>query len=201
MSPSRRSDPPPTTFILDGFLGSHSRWEGLRRRIQSEVGPSRIWRYDNSGRNSLEKEGASLREELEKTQGPLNLVGYSMGGIVIREAVRTLARTIERAVFLHSPHYGTYFSYLFPHLPACKEMRPASPFLNRLNGFAWSVPTLATWCAWDAVIVPGCFAKFSQASTIFRSPVPAHAWPIISPGIHKKTIKFLKEIESREQTL
>ena len=189
MKPSE--SPRPTTFILEGFLGNHSRWERLRTRIQNEIGPCRIWRYDNSGQTSLEVEGRALRKELRKTDGPINLVGYSMGGIVIREAQRTLDRPIRRAVFLHSPHYGTYLSYLFPHLPACREMRPSCPFLERLNSALWDVPTLATWCAWDAVIVPGIFAKWKKATSHFQSRVPAHAWPVFSPGLHNKVVRFL----------
>ena len=191
MKTACQPDQPPTTFVLEGFIGNHSRWEGLRRRIQAEIGPCQIWRYDNSGRTSLEKEGAALRDELEKIHTPINLVGYSMGGIVIREAARTLVRSIDRAAFLHSPHRGSYLSYVFPHLPACREMRPASNFLKRLDLAAWTVPALATWCALDAIVVPGHSARWSRATATFRSDVPAHAWPVISPGIHKKVISFL----------
>ena len=189
--------PLPLTYILDGFWGNHSRWEGLRRRIQSEVGPCRIWRYDTSGRSSLEDEGAALRSELEQCSAPINVIGYSMGGIVIREAARALGRTIQRAVFLHSPHRGTYCSYAFPFLPACQEMRPTSHFLKRLNQAAWAVPTLATWCAWDAVIVPGHSAKWQRATTTFQSRIPAHAWPVVSPGIHSRVIRFLNGLLER----
>ena len=104
MEQKSQTAPRTITFLLDGFWGNHFRWEGLRNRIESKIGPCRIWRYDTSGRTSLEKEGATLRQELERCDAPINIVGYSMGGIVIREAVRTLSRPIERAVFLHSPH-------------------------------------------------------------------------------------------------
>lgn len=181
-----------TTFILDGIWGSHSRWEGLRSRIEKSIGPCRIWRYDNSGRSSLELAGSGLREELHRTEGPFNLIGYSMGGLVIREALReTHTLPVRRVVFLHCPHGGSLAAHAFA-LPACREMRPGSEFLARLNQATWETPTLATWCALDTVVVPGQSAQWKHATTTLQSPVPAHAWPVISPSIHKAVIRFLE---------
>ncbi|MCX6968679.1 MAG: alpha/beta fold hydrolase [Verrucomicrobia bacterium] len=181
-----------TTFILDGIWGGHSRWERLRSRIEKSIGPCRIWRYDNSGHTSLEALGAGLREELHAAGGPLNVVGYSMGGLVIREALRMPHELpVRRAVFLHSPHRGSLFAHAYD-LPACREMRPGSAFLTRLNEGPWNIPTLATWCALDAVVVPGQSACWKAATTTIQSPVPAHAWPVISPAIHKAVVGFLQ---------
>lgn len=180
-----------TTFILDGIWGGHSRWNILRSRIEKSVGPCRIWRYDNSGQTSLEHLGSELREELTSLQTPVNLIGYSMGGLVVREAVRLAAGvTVRRAVFLHSPHNGSLAAGLFP-LTACREMRPGSLFLARLNEAAWNIPTLATWCALDGVVVPGSSACWKRATVRLMSPVPAHAWPVVSPGIHQAVVRFL----------
>ena len=182
-----------TTFILDGIWGGHTRWERLRSRIEKSIGPCRIWRYDNSGRTSLEALGSALREELHGTTGPLNLVGYSMGGLVIRESLRVPHELpVRRAVFLHSPHRGTLFAHAY-NLPACREMRPGSEFLARLDAASWTIPTLATWCALDAVVVPGQSACWKKAVTTIQSPIPAHAWPVISPGIHQAVIGFLEK--------
>jgi len=181
-----------TTYILDGIWGSHSRWERLRQGIEKSIGLCRIWRYDNSGRNSLEASGARLREELHGTKGPLNLIGYSMGGLVIRESLREAHRLpVRRAVFLHCPHGGSLAAHAFA-LPACREMRPGSDFLSRLDEASWNIPTLATWCALDAVVMPGQSAQWKKATRTLQSPVPAHAWPVISPGIHRAVIRFLE---------
>ena len=107
-APPGSGQPPAQTFILDGIWGSHSRWERLRCRIAAEVGPSRIWRYDNSGRASIESLGAELASELKRVNAPINLVGYSMGGLVVREALRqTPALKVRRVVLLNSPNYGS----------------------------------------------------------------------------------------------
>lgn len=182
-----------TTLILDGFLGWHSRWEGLRQRVDREVGACRIWRYDTSGFVSIEKLSARLVAELRCLDTDFHLIGYSMGGIVIREALRQAPELrLKKTVLLHSPHGGTHMAHLLP-LPAVKEMRPGSAFLRRLDKTEWTRPTLASWCPGDLMIVPGSSARWGKASHILQSPVPAHAWPIYSPRIHQSVVQFLNE--------
>lgn len=181
-----------TTLILDGIWGGHTRWERLRRRIEASDGTCRIWRYDNSGATPLSELGETLQNHLQEIAGPINLVGYSMGGLVIREAVRRNPQAdIRRAALLHSPHNGSLTAWAFP-LPACRDMRPGSRFLKTLNATEWKIPTLATWCLCDAVILPGFSARWKNAQQILQSPVPAHAWPVVSPYIHAAVVRFLK---------
>ena len=146
--------PPTRTLILDGIWGSHSRWERLRSRIAADVGPCTIWRYDNSGRTSIESLGSALASELHRMNVPVNLVGYSMGGLVIREAFRQMpGLKVRRVALLNSPHNGSAAAALLP-LAACRDMRPGSAFLKRLNAAPWTHPTLATWCPFDLMVVP-----------------------------------------------
>ena len=181
----------PKTLILDGFLGWNSRWEGFRSQIDHQVGPCQIWHYDNSGRTSIEQLGTRLVEELRKPNAPQNLVGFSMGGLVIREALRQAPEIQPNKVaLLNSPNYGTIMAYLLP-LPAILDMRPGSSFMKQLDAAPWHTPTLATWCPGDLIVVPGSSGRWKKAQQIIRSDVPAHAWPMISPGIHREVIRFL----------
>ena len=190
-APPGSGQPPAQTFILDGIWGSHSRWERLRCRIAAEVGPSRIWRYDNSGRASIESLGAELASELKHVNAPINLVGYSMGGLVVREALRqTPALKVLRVVLLNSPNYGSASACLLP-LSACREMRPGSAFLKQLNAAPWTYPTLATWCPFDLVVFPGSSGRWQKASIVLRSDVPMHLWPVMSVEIHRSVTAFL----------
>ena len=131
------------TLIIDGIWGSHRRWERLRSRIAKEVGS--WWQYDNSGRVSIEALGRALSSELRRLRRPVNLIGYSMGGLVIREALRQNPESkVEKVVLLNSPR-GSAAAFLVP-LSACREMRPGSAFLKQLNAAPWTYPTLVTWC-------------------------------------------------------
>lgn len=183
------------TYILDGIWGWHTRWEKLRHSLEKSGGAGHIWQYDNSGKTSLEVVAGRLVEELRSLDQPFHLVGYSMGGLVIREAMRQAPELpLKKAAFLHSPHNGSFAAHFLP-LPACREMRPGSEFLKRLNAHDWSHPTLVTWCATDLVILPGYSARWARATYTVQSHIPAHAWPVLSRSIHRRVTKFLHETE------
>lgn len=200
--PTHRMEPAPDnipqeaaeTVIIDGFWGWHTRWESLRRRVEKNVGPCRIWRYDNSGRVSIEKLAAQLVSDLHELKVPFHAVGYSMGGLVVREAMRQdPSLRLQKAVMLNSPHRGSLVANFVPMLPACREMRPSSEFIRRLEAAPWQYPTLVTWCPGDLMVLPGHSARWSQATVTVRCDVPAHEWPVISGGIHRSVITFLAE--------
>ncbi len=179
------------TLIIDGIWGSHQRWERLRSRIAKEIGPCTIWRYDNSGRISIETLGGALSSELKQLSGPVNLIGYSMGGLVIREALRQNPEAkVEKVALLNSPNRGSAAAFLVP-LSACREMRPGSAFLRQLNAAPWKYPTFVTWCPYDLMVFPGSSGRWEKASVLLRSDVPMHLWPVFSVEIHRSITAFL----------
>src|SRR5690606_31218862 len=109
----------PLTLLLDGWLGSSWRLEPMRRHLEPVSGPARIWHYDTSGRKALDEIASGLLDHLKELNQPVHLVGFSMGGIVIREALRQQPDlSVISAAFLHSPHQGTVLARLIPFLPA-----------------------------------------------------------------------------------
>lgn len=181
------------TVILDGIWGWHTRWEPLRRNIEAGIGPCRIWRYENNGSVPIEELGARLAADLRAMDAPFFAIGYSMGGLVVREALRQdPALRLKRAVLLNSPHRGSMVAHLLP-LAACRDMRPGSPFLQRLNETPWPYPTLASWCPADLMVFPGHSARWAIATQILRCDMPLHEWPVVSGGIHRRVVAFLAE--------
>lgn len=176
------------TYILDGIWGSHGRWERLRRAL----GPGAvIWKYDNSGRTSLSKAGELLAAELSGAGGPFHLVGFSMGGLVVREALRLGGDLpVGRVALLHSPHAGSLVARFLP-LPACREMRPGSRFLQNLAAAPWPHESLCTWCPYDLMVLPGGSGNFAKAGISLRCRVPAHVWPVFSKSLHAALREFL----------
>ncbi len=61
----------------------------------------------------------------------VDIVAHSMGGLATRVYLAQTDR-VRRAVFLGSPHHGTWAAYL-AWGEGGEEMRPGSPFLERLN--------------------------------------------------------------------
>jgi pimeloyl-ACP methyl ester carboxylesterase len=205
------------TVLIDGWMGNHRRLERMRGNIvAADVGSSMaesprtssfaeatedkhvrgstdalIWHYDSSGRTALEILGGRLGGYLRNLAEPFNVVGYSMGGLVLREAMRQAPDLpLRRAAFLHTPHQGTWAGYTL-NLPAVCQMRPGSSFLQRLNEAEWDRPTLNVWCPGDLVVVPGWNARWTKATREERCDVPGHIWPLVSRRMHEKIHDFL----------
>ena len=175
------------TYILDG-IWVRVCWNGLRKRIAGECS---IWRYDNTGITSLHKLGKEFAAEIVRHE-TVNLIGFSLGGLVVREALR-LAPTakVQRVVLINSPHRGTETARFLPFLPGCRDVMPGSAFLRRLDAAEWNYETLAIWCPGDLMVIPGWSAKFEKATELLRCDVPAHAWPVVSKRHHDAIVRFL----------
>ncbi|MDX6766189.1 MAG: hypothetical protein SFU85_05320 [Candidatus Methylacidiphilales bacterium] len=181
------------TVLLDGFCGNHSRMGRMARTLSDESGHvCQILRYDSSGRTEIGPLGARLAESLGDLKEPFHAVGYSMGGLVIREALRQSPDLpLRRAVFLHTPHRGTWMGQ-FLGLPAVRQIRPGSPFLQQLAQATWSTPTLNIWCPGDLIVVPGWQARWEKATVEECCHVPGHVWPLFSKNMHQRIAIFLK---------
>lgn len=179
------------TLLLDGIWGRPKRFNRLIDALRDAGLDARIHEYDSSGRIPLDTLGQELCSVIRDFGRPVRMLGFSMGGIVIRAAKMLDAKLpIERAVFLNSPHYGTAMAHLIP-FGAVKQMRPTDPFMERLESAEWDVPTLATWCPFDTMVVPGRHAKWERAEETIRCDVPVHIWPVHSPFIRKRIVEFL----------
>ena len=78
---------------------------------------------------------ATFVENLLPPGAPLDLVSFSMGGVVSRYYLQRLGGIdrVKRFVTVSSPHHGTMTAYL-RRLPGTLQMRPDSDFLRELNG-------------------------------------------------------------------
>ena len=182
------------TLILDGFLGRPYRWELLRRVVERRVGPATIFKYVSTGRHDIPTLGRRLVDEVTRRGGPVNLVGFSMGGLVIR-AARMLEPQlpVERAVFINSPHRGTWLAHLVP-TPGVRNMRPSDPFLADLAAAPpWTVPTLTVFNGeFDGIVFPAASTRWPDVGgECVRCPVPLHIWPVVSRSLHRRIADFL----------
>lgn len=181
----------PKTWILDGFMGNGYRFERLRDRIRQEVGPAEVWHYQTSGLTPLDELARFFANVISWESGPVNVVGYSMGGLVSRLAIETCPARVHRVVMLHVPHQGTRMAHFLP-LPAVRQMRPGSRTIKRLARQEWAIPTLNVWCPGDAIVVPGTRSRWKNAESQEVCYVPAHIWPIYSKRWHSRICEFLK---------
>jgi triacylglycerol lipase len=92
----------------------------------------------------------------------VQIVGHSMGGIVARTYVQTMAadERVDTVITLGTPHRGTHAAR-FGAGPAARQLRPGSPFLRILEETAR--PTAVRWISYysdlDAMIIPTSSGK------------------------------------------
>jgi triacylglycerol lipase len=114
------------------------------------------------GNGSAKIEDLSLQLEAyiaQKVQRrPLDLVAYSMGGIISRHYLQRRGglRQVRRFISLSSPHHGSLLGWLHPGA-GVKQMRTGSSFLRELNQDAASlkkVNAVNLWTCTDLIIMP-----------------------------------------------
>jgi triacylglycerol esterase/lipase EstA (alpha/beta hydrolase family) len=192
----------PTTLILDGIFGRPSRFGPLRRLLESTCGPTEVFHYNSTGFVRFEELAQRLCHRIEEIGHPVNVLGFSMGGIVIRTAhLLCPSLPIRRAVFLNSPHAGSRLAYIMPLAPGVRQLWPGSSLMQQLDQADWTIPTLVTWCPLDAAIIPAHSANWPKATESIRCPFPLHTWVVGSPRIHQRIAAFLsKSVEGSERS-
>lgn len=188
---SPMSDSPGPTLLLDGFMGTHWRLGLMARNLEGFGIRAEIFRYDTSGRIPIGVSARRLARRIADIDRPVNLVGYSMGGLVVRKTIAARPDLpIRKAAFLNTPHHGTVVANLLP-LPATLQMRPGSRFLQRLAKAPCPAPTFLAWCAGDLMVLPNSNAMWDAARHTVCSWVPAHVWALFSPALHRTLAQFL----------
>ncbi len=92
----------------------------------------------SDGSVPLEDLAAQLQAYIDLTFGPdqpVDVVGFSMGGLISRWYVQKLGggERVQRFITLATPHNGTFFAYLPVNSPGLHQMQPESAFLADLN--------------------------------------------------------------------
>lgn len=115
----------------------------------------------SDGRAPLETLAQQLRCRLEQALGPeapLDLVAFSMGGLVSRYYLQQLGglHRVVHFVTLGTPHRGTWWAY-GSRRPGVVQMRPGSAFLRALEQGRRSLEAVHftnIWTPLDLMVVP-----------------------------------------------
>ncbi|MEH2231935.1 MAG: triacylglycerol lipase [Nostoc sp.] len=141
----------------------------------------------NNGDVGLDELAKQVADYVTATFAPeqrLDLVGFSMGGIVSRYYVQRLGgiNRVQRFITIASPHYGTVVAY-GSRRPGCLQMRPDSIFLKDLNSDAVMLGQLdftSIWTPYDLMIVPANSSQMPVGSQVIV-PVTLHPWMLTDP--------------------
>jgi len=164
MNPIRSRNP---VLLVHGFLRTARSMKRMQRWLEQ-----RGWKVSvltlspSDGSLSLTRLAEQIAAYIAENCPPdcrIDLIGYSMGGLVCRDYVQRLngAARVDRLITISTPHHGTRLAYLSPR-PGCREMRPASSFLNSLNHSIRSLERLdftSIWTPFDLMILPASSSR------------------------------------------
>jgi triacylglycerol lipase len=191
---------PTPVLLIHGFKDDARKMEPLRRHLQSRgLRAESIHLKPNLGQARLEELGAQVAAFVQLHFGPdapLDVVGFSMGGLVARYYVQRLGGVdrVRRLVTLASPHQGTLLAWCIPN-PGCRQMRPGSAFLRDLNADqSWMqrVETTSVWTPLDLMILPAWSSELQGARNI-RKWVLAHPLMVLQRKALETVAAVLEE--------
>ncbi len=148
----------------------------------------------NNGAKHLDHLAEQVADFVAKVfppEQPLDLVGFSMGGVVSRYYVQRLGGIdrVQRFITIASPHRGTLTAY-GSQRPGCVQMRPGSAFLEDLNRDVAMLERLnftSIWTPLDLMIVPANSSQLLVGKEV-QVQVPLHPWMLTdSRSLHALT--------------
>jgi triacylglycerol lipase len=110
----------------------------------------------------------------------IDLIGFSMGGMVSRYYIQRLGGIdrVHRFISISAPNQGTWLAH-GSRLPGCQQMRPDSEFIKDLDtDVVLLLSKLKYTCIWtpfDLMIVPASSSCLGIGREVMV-PVPIHAW-------------------------
>ncbi len=116
----------------------------------------------NNGDLGLDKLAGQVAEYIEANfshQQPLDLIGFSMGGIVTRYYLQRLGgiKRVQHYISISAPNHGTVIAQLSQR-PGCIQMCPHSSLLQDLNRdgeeMLREINFTTIWTPFDLMIVP-----------------------------------------------
>lgn len=134
----------------------------------------------NNGATRLEILAKQVLDLVDRTFAPhqqIDLLGFSMGGLVTRYYIQRLGGIdrVDRFITISAPHRGTIAAH-FSLRPGCMQMRPDSDFMRDLNSDVYRLNRLnftSIWTPFDLIILPPNSSQLGIGTKI-AIPVVAH---------------------------
>jgi triacylglycerol lipase len=176
-------------LLVHGIWDSAARLEPLRAglvaRGLAEVHALNLTPSDGRAPIAdLAGEVARAVAELSRDGSLIDVVGFSMGALVVRWYVQRGGGKdrVRRFVSIAGPHHGTFAAYALPwRFRGVRDMRPGSALLAELasdeNPFG-SVEVHCVYTPFDLMILPATSSVLPWARTVRAFRVPMHRFMI-----------------------
>jgi triacylglycerol lipase len=137
----------------------------------------------NNGSARLEILAGQVADLIDRTFDPqqsIDLLGFSMGGLVTRYYIQRLGGIdrVQRFITISTPHNGTIAAH-FSMQPGCIQMRPEHQFIQDLNRDIDRLNHLnftSLWTPFDLIILP---PSSSQLGIGTERKIPAITHPLM----------------------
>ena len=171
-------------FLVHGLWNNPKLFQKLIEKINEEdyelYLPHLPHKFGKTSLRRLARDLDSKIEELVGTEVEIDIVGFSMGGLISRlwlQKHNGFSRT-KRFFSIGTPHFGTYTAQMIPSffMPGIAEMKRGSSLLCQLNNDLTSlekVECISFFTKWDLMSFPGWQAKLSIGSS-YQLPVLTH---------------------------
>jgi triacylglycerol lipase len=183
MAETSRRNP---VLLVHGIKDDARKMEPMARYLRSQGWDARAMNLRPSwGQKGLDELAGQVAGFVGANYSPhqrIDLVGFSMGGLVCRYYLQRLGGLdrVQRYVSISAPNRGSVLAWLIGN-PGCRQMRPGSAFLRDLESDEGRLAKLeftSLWTPYDAVIVPPRSSEMPQARNVKMQVVlhPLMVW-------------------------
>jgi triacylglycerol lipase len=174
--------------MLHGIWKSGDAFAAMRRYLGARGATTRAFDLvPNDGSAPLERLAATVAEEVARgfaKDAPIDLVAFSMGGLVARHYLQRLGglERVRRFVSLGTPHHGTWTAHA-SRLAGASQMRPKSAFVRDLERDVdrlGAIDVTSIWTPLDLMIVPARSSRLPVGHEVLVAS-PYHAMLLWDP--------------------
>jgi triacylglycerol lipase len=187
--------------LVHGFLDTIAVFEPmtqyLTRQGWSVHGFDLVPNYGYTKLETLACQVAGYIENNFEPDTSIDLIGFSMGGIVTRYYLQRLGGIdrVQRYINISAPNRGTLTAYSLP-LMGVRQMCPNSQLLADLNRDCHQslgqIKTTFIWTPYDLMIVPPASTCLGVGKEI-TLPVLFHAWMVKDAKVLRAVKEALQE--------
>jgi len=193
-------------ILVHGFKDTSAKMQPLARVLRAEGRevhtPSLQPSWGQAGIAELARQLDAFISENFAPEQPVDIVAFSMGGIVARYYLQRLGGLPRVAHFItiSTPHRGTVMANLCP--PFARKRRPGiadltinSPLLRELNADAAVLDQLrftSVWTPLDLMILPAGSSRMTGARDVMLWVV-AHPLMVWEPRCLRRIVALLRE--------
>ena len=153
-------------ILVHGLLDPPRLFSRLERRLEGQhrpvLSPHLPHRFGATPLRKLAQQLDGLIQDRWGLETPIDLLGFSMGGVIARIWLQELggAKRTHRFISVGSPQQGTLTAQCIPAwlFAGLADMKRGSPLLRALNDNYDNlkvVECISFFCRWDLMVCPG----------------------------------------------